>query len=396
MLPNILIIDDEKNTRDALEQILEDDYEVFCASGADEAIEYLKREKFAVILTDLRMAGKSGLDVIDFALKRPYQPECIMMTAYGSVETAVEALKHGAFDFITKPIDCDKFDVLIKQAIAARDKKLGINQTKQPFKSSKTVASSQQIIIGNSEKTKNILEKISKVAKSSVSVLICGETGTGKELFANEIHSQSERKGKFIAIHCAALPKNLIESELFGHEKGSFTGANSQRAGYFEMANNGTIFLDEIGEIDLATQVKLLRFLETHSFFRVGGSEPVNLDVRIIAATNKNLETMVAEKTFREDLYYRLSVIRLDAPALRERTGDIETLLECYINKFSEENCLARPILTKEVTNALQKYKWPGNIRELKNFCESTVILYAGENITIEKIDAKFLNSTLV
>ncbi|MDR1890876.1 MAG: sigma-54 dependent transcriptional regulator [Puniceicoccales bacterium] len=401
MLPSLLIVDDEKNTRDALEQLLNGEYEVFFATNFNEAVNLMKNEKFDIILTDLRMAGKNGMFVIDEALRRPYNPICIMMSAYGSVETAVEAIKHGAYDFVTKPLDFEKLEMLMRRALVNRknqhSKKNIISDTPQTKKSaSSNHLFSPDMIVGKSKAITDLLGKIKKVAQSKATVLLEGETGTGKELFANVVHYFSKRAAKpFTAIHCASLQKNLLESELFGHEKGAFTGADSRRVGLFESSSGGTIFFDEIGEIDIQTQIKLLRFLETKTFSRVGSSENISVDVRIVCATNRNLQKLVDQGLFREDLLYRLNVITIELPPLRERTEDIPLLLEYYVKIFAESNDLAAVEISSEVMKTLMAYKWPGNIRELRNFCESAVIFYSGQVLRIDDLDKKFLCESL-
>ncbi len=391
MLPCILVVDDEKNTRDTLIQLLESEYEVFGACNYDEATNLLKNERFDLVLSDLRLPGKNGMFVIDEAKKNSYSPPCIMMSAYGSVETAVEAVKHGAFDFVTKPINFDRLEILIKRAILSKKDKPSTN-TQKPY-----IPLEEKNIIGTSNKIQDALQLVKKIAPTKSTVLITGETGTGKELFAQALYKYSLRKNKpFVAIHCAALPKNLLESELFGHEKGAFTGADTKHIGLFERANGGTVFLDEIGEVDLDTQVKLLRFLETRRLSRIGGSSEISIDIRLICATNRNLLHMVKEHQFREDLFYRINVINITIPALRERIEDIPELINFYIGNFSQENRVIPPVFQKNVMNILQNYKWPGNIRELKNFCESIVVLYHGEQITPDYLDSKFFHNELL
>jgi DNA-binding NtrC family response regulator len=390
MLPCILVVDDEKNTRDTLAQLFDSEYETFGASNCDEATNLLKNERFDVVLTDLRMHGKDGMFLLDEVGKLPRKPVCIMMSAYGNIETAVEALRRGAFDFVTKPLDFDRLNVLIKRAINSQNPPKGVKSA------AKRKHTEMVPIIGSSECLNFAMNLIKKIAPTKASVLLEGETGTGKELFANAIHTHSDRKdGPFVAIHCAALPKNLLESELFGHEKGAFTGADSRHVGLFERANGGSVFLDEIGEIDFDTQVKLLRFLETRKFNRIGGTGEIAVDVRIICATNRNLAQLVTDGKFREDLFYRLNVIGIHAPALRERRGDIPELLSFYLRKFCDDNDLVAPKLSPEVTDILTAYRWPGNIRELRNFCESVVILHGGEDVNPGDIDQKFSHGGL-
>jgi two-component system response regulator AtoC len=387
MPATILIVDDEKNTREGLSLALEDDYDVYLASGADEAFNLMDAESFDVILTDLRMAGKSGLKVIDRAITLPNRPICIMMTAYGNVETAVEAMRRGAFDFLTKPVSLEKLEILIKRALQSRmleaenvvlherlDKKYSFNG-----------------IVGNSPSLVDVLDKVKLVAPSRATVLLEGETGTGKELIAQAIHQNSTRSRKpFVPVHCAALAANLLESELFGHEKGAFTGASERRIGRFEAADGGTLFLDEIGEIDASTQVKLLRFLETRSFERLGSSKSVKVDVRLVCATNRNLSEMSKSGEFREDLLYRLNVVTIDLPALRDRQEDLLVLLNHYIEQFSQENGVDPVHLSEGALEVLRAYHWPGNIRELRNFCENIVVLKRGSEVSEYDLDPKY------
>jgi DNA-binding NtrC family response regulator len=401
MLPTLLVVDDEKNTRDALEQLLNGDYEVFFAKNFSEAVALMKNERFDIILTDLRMAGKNGMFVIDEALRRPYNPICIMMSAYGSVETAVEAIKHGAYDFVTKPLDLEKLEMLMRRALANRKAQHSgggstdkISQPSDAIRWSGNFSPAE--IIGKSAAIAAVISKIKKVAPSTATVLLEGETGTGKELFANAVHHFSRRSTKpFVAVHCASLQKNLLESELFGHEKGAFTGADSRRIGLFESANGGTIFFDEIGEIDIQTQIKLLRFLETKTFSRVGSSENISVDVRVVCATNRNLQKLVERGEFREDLLYRLNVVTIELPPLRERMEDIPLLLRHYADVFSRRNDVATVEFSRDVLDTLLSYRWPGNVRELRNFCENAVIFFPGQTLKIDDIDRKFLCETL-
>ena len=329
----ILIVDDEKNTREGLSIALEEEYEVYMASGADEAFNLMEAETFDIVLTDLRMVGKSGLKVIDRAITLPNQPICIMMTAYGNVETAVEAMRRGAFDFLTKPVSLEKLEILIKRALQSRR----IEEENVVLHERLDKKYSFDGIVGNSTGLIDVLDKVKLVAPSKATVLLEGETGTGKELVAQAIHQNSNRaRQAFVPVHCAALAANLLESELFGHEKGAYTGASERRIGRFEAAGGGTLFLDEIGEIDSATQVKLLRFLETRSFERLGSSKPIQVDVRLVCATNRNLAEMAKRGEFREDLLYRLNVITIHLPPLRERSEDLPLLLNHYIDSFAD------------------------------------------------------------
>ncbi|TVP81759.1 MAG: sigma-54-dependent Fis family transcriptional regulator [Puniceicoccaceae bacterium] len=387
MLATILIVDDEKNTREGLGLALEEHYEVYMASGAEEAFNLMEAETFDVILTDLRMAGKSGLKVIDRAIQLPNQPICIMMTAYGNVETAVEAMRRGAFDFLTKPVSLEKLELLIQRALQTRH----IEAENVVLHERLDKKYSFEGIVGSSPSLTDVLDKVKLVAPSKATVLLEGETGTGKELIAQSIHQNSPRSRQaFVPVHCAALAANLLESELFGHEKGAYTGATERRIGRFEAADGGTLFLDEIGEIDASTQVKLLRFLETRSFERLGSSKPIKVDVRLVCATNRNLVEMVKAGEFREDLLYRLNVVTIHLPPLRERPEDLPVLLQHYMHYFAKENELPAAELTKGALQRLRAYSWPGNIRELRNFCENTVVLKRGSQVTEHDLDAKY------
>ncbi len=387
MKATVLIVDDEKNTRDGLRLALEDQYEVYVASNADEALNLMDLESFEVILTDLRMAGESGLSVIDHAVSLPSKPICIMMTAYGDVDTAVEAMRRGAFDFHTKPINIDKLEFIIKRAMQSRN----IQKENELLHTRLDKRYQFEQIIGNSPAMVSVLDRVKLVAPTKATVLLEGETGTGKELIAQSIHQNGNRaREAFVAVHCAALASNLLESELFGHEKGAFTGANERRIGRFESSDGGTLFLDEIGEIDAATQVKLLRFLETRSFERLGSSKPIKVDVRLVCATNRNLEEMVHRGEFREDLFYRLNVIRIQLPSLEERKEDIPLILKHYMNLFSKENDLPSLEIQSSALVLLMNYSWPGNIRELRNFCENSVILKQGKLLVSNDLESKF------
>ncbi len=387
MKAQVLIVDDEKNTREGLAATLEDQYEVSMASNADEAFRLMDIENFDVIITDLRMAGESGLSVIDKALQLPQQPVCIMMTAYGNVETAVEAMRRGAYDFLTKPLNLEKLELVIKRALQSR----ATEKENRAMRVRLDNKFSFNGLIGESAALTRCVENAKRVAASKATVLLLGETGTGKELFAQLIHQNSPRaKGPFVPVHCAAIAPTLLESEIFGHEKGAFTGANERRIGRFEAADGGTLFLDEIGEIDLATQVKMLRFLETHCIERLGSQKQIQLDVRLVCATNRNLAEMVSQGKFREDLYYRLSVVALILPPLRERATDIPILVSHYLKHFAAENALKAPKISKAAMDILKKYSWPGNIRELRNLCENLVVMHPGAEIGEYDLDPRF------
>jgi DNA-binding NtrC family response regulator len=390
MPASILIVDDEKHTREGLKEYLEDDYDVYLAASADEAFNLMDGNAFDVVLTDLRMAGKSGMKVIDKALSLPNPPVVMMMTAYGNVESAVEAMKHGAYDFLTKPLSLEKLDIVIRRALKSRKTEAEVVELHERLDRKFSFES----IVGNSPAITEVINKVKLVAPSRATVLVEGETGTGKELIAQAIHQNSDRsRGPFVAVHCAALATNLLESELFGHEKGAFTGAVEKRIGRFEGADGGTLFLDEIGEIDASIQVKLLRFLETHSIERLGSMKPVQLDIRLVVATNRDLEDMVRKGTFREDLFYRLNVVRLHMPPLRERRDDVPLLLDHYMKEFSTENNLPQASFDADVMQILQNYNWPGNIRELRNFAENIVVMRRGARVTRFDLDQRFLNA---
>ena len=390
MPATVLIVDDEKHTREGLELALEDDYDVYLAENPEEAFNLLDAESFDVVLTDLKMAGKSGMKVIDRAIQLPNRPVCIMMTAYGTVDVAVEAMKRGAYDFLTKPVNLEKLELLIGRALEVRKTK----EENTDLLERLDKKYSFEGIIGESGSLAAVLERVRLVAPANTTVLLEGETGTGKELIAQSLHQNSNRaREPFVAVHCAALPSNLLESELFGHEKGAFTGASEKRIGRFEAAHGGTLFLDEIGEIDASTQVKLLRFLESKTFERVGSIQPVQVDVRLVCATNKDLRAMVRKGEFREDLYFRLDVVKIELPPLRDRVDDIPLLLGHFLDQFAEENNLPKINLTTKALSVLQAYRWPGNIRELRNFCENLVVLKQGGEVNEYDLDPRFLHT---
>jgi two-component system response regulator AtoC len=386
MQPTILIVDDEKHTRDGLRSLLEDDYDVYVAEDIRGALDVLEREQVDLLLTDLRLDNEDGMTLIERALKMPHPPICIMMTAYGSVDTAVEAMKRGAYDFVTKPLNLDKVEILIARALQSRK----LEQENRSLRQQVDERYGLENIVGEAPALHEVLDTIRQVAPSSANVLIEGESGTGKELAAHAIYNLSRRnKAKFVAVHCAALSPQLLESELFGHEKGAFTGASERRIGRFEQANGGTIFLDEIGEIDASTQVKLLRVMsEQHAFERVGGNQTLRADVRVIAATNKNLEKLVQEGKFRDDLFFRLNVVRITMPPLRERKEDIPLLVRGFLRHFCVANDKPFLDLTTDAMNALLSYNWPGNVRELRTAIEHGVVMAVGPKITLRDLPA--------
>ena len=380
MVPSVLIVDDEKHTREGLQQALQEHYDVSVAASADEAFNLMDAQEFEVIITDLRMPGKSGLKVIDKALALANKPAVIMMTAYGSIDSAVEAMKRGAVDFLTKPVQIERLEILIQRALKTKTLEVEVKQLHERLDEKFNVEG----IVGHSPKLAEVIERVKLVAPSKATILIEGETGTGKELIAQAIHQASPRaRAAFVPVHCAALPATLLESELFGHERGSFTGATDRREGRFETADGGTVFLDEIGEIGPEIQVKLLRFLETKSFERIGSSKTMTVDVRLVAATNRNLEQMVKEGKFREDLFFRLNVFPIHLPPLRDRRDDIPLLMGYFMRHYGQKHQRRLTGFTARAVDALLNYHFPGNIRELQNLVERGVI-YANEDGPID------------
>lgn len=385
MSATVLIVDDEKNTRDGLRNALEGDFDVYVAADAEGAMRTMETVPTDVLLTDLRLGGEDGMSLIGRVLQFPKPPICIMMTAYGSVDTAVEAMKKGVYDFVTKPVNIDRLEILIKRALKDRATQKENKELREKVTKQFTIEG----MIGRSPAMVEVFEMIKQVAPSKATVLIQGESGTGKELAAHAIHHLSPRaKEKFLAVHCAALTPELLASELFGHEKGSFTGASERRIGRFEQAKNGTLFLDEIGEIDAATQVKILRVLGERTFERVGGSQTLQADVRLITATNRDLGKLVAEGKFREDLFFRLHVVPLTMPPLRDRKVDIPLLTESFLKETAVENGKPFRELTTEAMNAILDYDWPGNVRELRTAIEHGVVMAASQKITLRDLPA--------
>ncbi|MCC5850417.1 MAG: sigma-54-dependent Fis family transcriptional regulator [Verrucomicrobia bacterium] len=381
--PAILIVDDERNTREGLARALRRHYEIHLAESGMAALNVLDAHPVDAVLTDLRMPGMDGLTLVRRVLARDPQPVCILLTAYGNVETAVEAMKNGAYDFLTKPVNLDRLEVVLKRALESRT----LVATNRSLRQQLDEKYGMEQIIGESGPMQAVFDTIRQVAPSRATVLIQGESGTGKELVAHALHNLSPRKkNPFVAVHCAALSDNLLESELFGHERGAFTGATEARKGRFELADGGSLFLDEIGEIQASTQVKLLRVMEERSFERVGGVETLDVDVRLIAATNRDLRVMVEEEKFREDLYFRLNVVQITLPPLRERRDDIPLLLNSFLHQFREENGRTLEGFTPDALEALNQYRWPGNIRELRNLVERMVVLSRGDKITLRDV----------
>lgn len=384
--PILLIVDDEKPTRDALRMALEDIYDVYTASNLTQAANILDAEPVDLILTDLRLGGENGMDLLDSASAREHPPVCIVMTAYGSVDTAVEAMKRGAYHFVTKPLNLDEVELLLKRAQRTRSLESANRELEATLHPHKGL----DRLLGKSEAMEKVFRIIRQVAPGKTTVLIEGESGTGKELVAHAIHALSPRASKpFVVVNCAALSPQLLESELFGHEKGAFTGAVQKRIGRFEEANGGSIFLDEIGEIDPATQVRLLRVLSERTIERVGSNTPVPIDVRVIAATNKSLKKLVEKGTFREDLFFRLNVVKIDMPPLRERQEDIILLSNAFLKEFAGENGKTVKPLSDQATQALLSYPWPGNVRELRTAIEHGVVMSNGSTVDLTHLPAQ-------
>lgn len=392
MQGTILIVDDEKHTREGLRRSFEENFDVYTASDAVEALNVLDADQIDLVLTDLRLGGDDGLQLIDRILRRPRPPICILMTAYGSIATAVEAMKHGAYDFVTKPVNIDELEIKVARAIRSRQTEQENLQLKQQVQERFGLEN----LIGESPAMHRIYDTVRQVAPSRATVLIVGESGTGKELIAHAIHNLSNRqKTKFVAVNCAAFPPQLIESELFGHEKGAFTGAIERRIGRIEQAAGGTLFLDEIGEIDSGVQVKLLRALDPGVFERVGGNQTIKADVRLIAATNRDLPELVREGKFREDLFYRLNVVQIRVPPLRERKEDIPLLVAAFLKEISQRDGKPFRPLSPEAMDRLVQYDWPGNVRELKGAIDSGVTLATGPQITLRDLPATVRGETL-
>lgn len=382
--PTVLIVDDEKPTREGLRAALEDRYDVYLAEDGEGAMRLLEEDAFDVLLTDLRMPGVGGLDLIKRAKSLSKPPICILMTAYGSEEMAVDAMRQGADDYIAKGrLQIDELEMRIARAL--RSNKL--ESENRDLRSQIDTKFGLENIIGQSPVMQEIFEVVQQIAPARASVLVLGESGTGKELIAKAIHNLSPRaKQPMVTVHCAALSPTLLESELFGHEKGAFTGAHERRIGRFEQANGGTLFLDEVGEIDPAIQVKLLRFLGERTFERVGSNQTISADVRLIAATNLNLEAAVAKGDFREDLFFRLRVVEMQLPPLRDRGTDIILLAKEFLKEFAKENAKAIAELHQDAIEALMNHPWPGNVRELRTAIEHAVVLCRGDVISLRDL----------
>jgi two-component system response regulator AtoC len=386
----ILVVDDEIVVRESLSDWLKDaGYQVFTAESGYEALEMIEKEKPGIMIADLMMPGMDGIELMKKAREQQPGLEVVIVTAYASIPTAITAMKEGAYDYIEKPFCPERAELLVRKLAEHQElleENLSLRQRLDDHYRFEN-------IITKSAKMQRVIEVIKVVAKSNATVLVTGESGTGKELVARAIHSQSNRHNKpFIAVSCAALPESLLESELFGHEKGSFTGAYAQKKGKFEFGEGGTLFLDEIGEMSANIQVHLLRVLEEKEFTRVGGNEPIKVDVRVISATNKDLRKAIEKQEFREDLYYRLNVVNVELPPLRERKEDVPLLAQHFLNKFASENRKEISGFSPEALEFLLDYDWPGNVRELENAIERAVILAKNSLITVDDLPQENLS----
>ena len=386
MTPTLLIVDDEKTTREGLRAALEDRYDVYLAEDAKVAMELLEKDHFDVLLTDFRLPSEDGMKLITRAKSLTKPPICILMTAYGSEELAVDAMKRGADDYIAKGrLQIDELEMRIANALRRQNLEVENVALHQQLDSKFGL----QNLVGESAPMKEVFDVVQQVAPTRATVLLLGESGTGKEMVAKVIHQLSPRARRpMVTVHCAALAPTLLESELFGHEKGAFTGAYERRIGRFEQAQGGTLFLDEIGEIDASIQIKLLRFLGERTFERVGSNKTQTADLRLIAATNKDLGERVKAGAFREDLLFRLRVVELRLPPLRERLEDIPLLARTFLREFSEENSKPMSGFTAEAADLLLQYQWPGNVRELRTAIEHAVVLCRGEKVAARDLPA--------
>jgi two-component system nitrogen regulation response regulator GlnG len=388
----VLVIDDDQEIRYSLQRVLSArGYRLVAAGSGEEGLKMAAKEKPQVILLDNRMTGMNGLETLQHL--RTTAPKCmvILMTAFGTTQTAIEAMKFGAFDYVIKPFDIKKILALVENAVKAWADLHAAGTAYQPLLNREDY---KEGIVGNSEPMQELFKVIGQVAASDVTVMITGESGTGKELVARCLYQHSHRaKGPFIAVNCAAIPENLIESELFGHEKGSFTGATMQRIGKFELCDKGTIFLDEIGDMTLSTQTKILRAIQEGDIQRVGGNETIKVNVRLIAATNKDLEKMVAEKQFREDLYYRINVVRIKLPPLRERLDDVPALVDFMLQRLANDKKIRVRKLSAEALAVLSAYTWPGNVRELENAVYRSGVVAQGDTVLLKDLPREILQT---
>lgn len=386
---SVLVVDDEVGARESLKMILKNDYEVFLAKNAEEAFLQIRGHSPDVILLDIILPDLDGLKVLEKIKQSEPDVIVIMITATKTVKTAVEAMKLGAYDYVTKPFDIDELRLIISRALSAQALEKEVKYLRGEVDKSFGFGN----IIGKSKGMEEIFKMVRQIADSKSTVLIMGESGTGKELISRAIHYNSNRKNyPFVTINCAAIPETLIESELFGHEKGAFTNAIERKLGRFEVGHQGTLFLDEIGELSLATQAKILRFLEEREFNRVGGSKTIKVDVRLIAATNKDLTQLLKKGSFREDLFYRINVVPIVIPPLRERREDIPPLLDHFIRKFNEENNKNVKGISKEALELIISYEWPGNVRELENLVERVIALTSDEYIQPHELPFSLIN----
>jgi DNA-binding NtrC family response regulator len=388
----LLVVDDEKNIRDGLAAALElSGYEVEKASGGEDGLKRFLKGDIDMVISDLKMPGLSGEELLKKIHAESPETPVIILTGHGTVESAVECMRIGAWDFLTKPVNLDQLSYLVKQALDNQELVLTHRRLLEELQHIKRF----ETIIGTSAPMHKVFDTIRRAAPTKASILITGESGVGKELVANAIHNLSPRKDKqLVKVHCAALAASLLESELFGHEKGAFTGAMSRKRGRFELANEGTLFLDEIGEIDQNLQIKLLRVLQERKFERVGGEETIETDVRIVTATNKDLKAEIEKGNFREDLYFRLNVVNVQVPALRERKDDIPLLITSFLKEFAEENGKHIEGINEKARASLYAYDWPGNVRELRNCLESAVVMSRGSLITEEDLPPGLRRST--
>jgi len=381
---NVLIVDDEKNIRAGLGKAIEmDGHNVFLAEDGQRALEIVESEEVDLVIADLKMPRISGEELLRRIVQGYPTLPVIILTGHGTIESAVQAMRDGAYDFLTKPVNLDRLSLLVKRALSTRELVLQHRALQEELNQRREFAN----IVGKSTEMKRIFDVVGQVAPTRASVLITGDSGVGKELIADALHNLSNRKQKpFIKVHCAALSESLLESELFGHEKGSFTGAVGRKRGRFELAHTGTILLDEIGEINPSVQIKILRVLQEKEFERVGGEETLEVDVRIISATNKDLRAEIAKGTFREDLYYRLNVVNIHIPPLRDRKEDIPLLAAAFVKEFAQENEKQVDGIDPKARALLYNYSWPGNVRELRNCMESAVVMSKGNVITSDDL----------
>jgi two-component system response regulator HydG len=382
--PVILVVDDDRSSLDAMcETLRRTGYEVVPAHSGAEAFQYISNNEVDLVLTDLFMPTINGMEIMNAARRNDPNIAVIIFTGHGTIENAVEAMKAGAFHYLTKPVNIEELRLTVKKALERKN----LISENIDLKRKIERKFGFENIIANSRKMQDILDTVVQIAPTRANVLITGESGTGKELIANAIHYNSNRKNEpIIKLNCAVLAEGVLESELFGHEKGSFTGAIKSRKGMFEMADGGTLFLDEIGDIPLSTQVKLLRVIEEREFTRVGGTESIKVDVRLIAATNRDLKKAIKEGSFREDLYFRLNVVSIEIPPLRERREDIPFMVQRFMDEFCKENAKPSMLIKKDTLEALQKYSWPGNVRELRNAIESLVVRLKEPQITLDDL----------